>query len=167
MPVTSFMREMASSSRKEYCSIQPPICFFAIRNMKLLIGKRMCLFWGKKLHFLTVLFKWCCCSEINPLLMPALVGQRDQSRSWETLGERRNDSEVKYCHEENTSLACMAKLTTPGVCKCIFVLKEFVSQQLSQLWGALRDGRWREKGVMWTDPCIQQSSINGPGMLQL
>lgn len=61
----------------------------------------------------------------------------------------------------------MGKLTTPGVCKCIFVLKELVLQKLSQLRGAVRCVRWREKGAMGTDPGIPPSSINGPGMLQL
>lgn len=81
--------------------------------------------------------------------------------------ESRNDSEVKHCHEENISLACMWKLTAPGACKCIFVVKELVSQGLSQLWGAVRGGCWRGKGGLWTDPSIQRAGINGPGMLQL
>lgn len=74
--------------------------------------------------------------------MPELVGQRDESRGWETLGFpasvqgtaemiQRLNIAVK---RTSASPACV-KLTTPGVCKCVFVLKGFVSQWLSQLWG--------------------------------
>jgi len=42
------------------------------------------------------------------------------------MGARRNDSEVKHCCEETISLTSMCKLTTPGTCKCIYALQEFV-----------------------------------------
>lgn len=45
----------------------------------------MCLFvCVKRLQFLTALLQRCCCSEINPLLVPALVGQQGKSRVWQT-----------------------------------------------------------------------------------
>lgn len=173
---------MVSSSRL-FCSIPP--FFFSLQSetWSFWSGKECIFFFfscEKSCIFFTVLFQSCCCfSEINPLLLPALAGQRDRSRGWGTIrfpcispqrsraGESRSDSEVKYCHEENTSLACMWKLTTPGACKRIFVWKELVPRGLSRLWGAARGGCWRGKGGLRADPSVQMTGTNGPGMLQL
>lgn len=130
--------------------------------MELLIWERMLFFFlsYEKVAFFSQFFSKAAAAAVKQIPFSCLHwwGSKMRARGWGPIrfpcislqcshaGESRNDSEVKHCHGENISLACKWKLTTPGACKCIFVLKELVSRGLSQLWGAVRGGCWRGKG---------------------
>lgn len=75
---------------RQDCSVQSlPILFLYNQKHEASdLGKNASFFFfllWKRLHFFPLLFQsCCCCSETNPLLLPALVGQRDGSRGWGT-----------------------------------------------------------------------------------
>lgn len=142
--------------------------FFAIRNMNLITERFF--FPVKKVAFFSQLF-----SKANALLQwnkspsPACTGGAVRwEQGWGTIRcpciscSAAMQGKAETIHRLNTALkktSCGS--STPGACKCIFVLFFGVPGAVSAL------GCCERKGGLWTHPRIQMTGINGPGMLQL
>lgn len=148
--MTSFIREMASSSRKKDCSVQSlPLFFFQSETRSFSTEKECAFFCVKSCIFLTALFQRCCCREINPLLMRVLVGQRDESGAWETSGfpALPHSTAVPGKAEMIQRLNIAVKKTSTSPACISSQLQECVNAFL--FWRSLCHSGCLSSGVLW------------------